>query len=83
MHTIQIHHGDTEGTKTLDGSELTGDIIGAVIEVHRHMGPGLLESAYEEALYFELSSRGHKVSRQIELPVVYKDHKLDVAIVLI
>lgn len=55
----------------------TEKIIGAAIEVHRALGPGLLESAYEACLAFELVQRGLKVEQQKPLPVVYKDVKLD------
>ena len=57
--------------------ELTHAIIGAAIEVHKTLGPGLLESAYEECLARELSLRGLGFQRQKALPVVYKDVKLD------
>ena len=57
--------------------ELTEQIIGAAIEVHRELGPGLLESAYEECLCHELHLRGLRFKRQIDLPVVYKGLKLD------
>jgi GxxExxY protein len=56
---------------------ITGQIIGASIEVHRHLGPGLLESAYETCLAYELSQRGLQVERQKALPIVYKNIKLD------
>ena len=56
---------------------IAGIIIGAAIEVHRALGPGLLESAYEACLAYELSQRGLKVERQKPLPVIYKDVKLD------
>ena len=56
---------------------LTEQIIGCAIEVHRELGPGLLESAYEECLKFELESRGLSVERQVPLPVVYKGIRLD------
>jgi GxxExxY protein len=52
----------------------TEDIIGAAIEVHRVLGPGLLESIYEEALAVELRLRGIECARQVEVDVVYKDH---------
>jgi GxxExxY protein len=55
----------------------TSVIIGAAIEVHRHLGPGLLESAYEECLCHELHLRGIDFRRQIDLPVEYKGLKLD------
>ena len=56
---------------------ITDQIIGAAIEVHRVLGPGLLESVYEECLAFELDQRGLKYRRQVPLPVVYKDFRLD------
>jgi GxxExxY protein len=55
----------------------TGPIIGAAIEVHRQLGPGLLESAYERCLCHELHLRGLTFRCQIELPVSYKGLKLD------
>ena len=58
-------------------NELTGKIIGAAIEVHKQLGPGMLESAYEECLCYELSLCGLKVERQKPIPVVYKEIKLD------
>lgn len=59
------------------GEKLTEQIIGAAIEVHRHLGPGLLESAYEECLCHELHLRGLKFERQRPLPLEYKGIKLD------
>lgn len=56
---------------------LTGKVIGAAIEVHRHLRPGLLESAYEECLCWELAQAGIALRRQVPLPVVYKGVKLD------
>jgi GxxExxY protein len=61
----------------MNHNELTHQIIGAAIEVHRLLGPGLLESAYEECLCRELSLRNMKISRQLPVPVVYKDVKLE------
>jgi len=52
--------------------ELTESIIGAAIEVHRLLGPGLLESIYEEALCHELELRGIRAERQVEVDVIYK-----------
>ncbi len=57
--------------------ELTRKIIGASIEVHKALGPGLLESAYEECLFYELTQLGLKVERQKPVPVIYKEIKLD------
>jgi GxxExxY protein len=58
-------------------NELTGKIIGAAIEVHRHLGPGLLESAYETCLAYELEKLGLSFERQHALPLVYKEIRLD------
>ena len=58
-------------------NEITQKIIGCAIEVHKNLGPGLLESAYEECLAFELSKAGLYIKRQQPTPVVYKDIKLD------
>jgi GxxExxY protein len=55
----------------------TSPIIGAAIEVHRQLGPGLLESAYEECLCHELHLRGLTFERQVNLPVAYKGLQLD------
>jgi len=57
--------------------ELTHAIIGAAIEVHRHLGPGLLESAYEECLSYELRRSNLIFERQKPVPVQYKDVLLD------
>jgi len=56
---------------------LTEKIIGCAIEVHKALGPGLLESAYEECLFYELREIGLMVKKQLPLPLVYKDIKLD------
>ncbi len=56
---------------------LTEKIIGAAIEVHRNLGPGLLESAYEACLAYELEAAGLKVERQKPVPLAYKDIRLD------
>ena len=58
-------------------NHITDQVIGAAIEVHRALGPGLLESAYEACLAFELAQRGLKVESQKPLPVVYKEVHLD------
>jgi GxxExxY protein len=58
-------------------NEITETIIGSAIAVHKSLGPGLLESAYEACLAFELADRGLSVERQKALPVVYRDVKLD------
>jgi GxxExxY protein len=58
-------------------NSLTERIIGCAVEVHRGLGPGLLESAYEECLCYELSQAGLKLLRQVELPIAYKGVNLD------
>jgi len=63
----------TEHTERTASDELTGAVIGAAIEVHRILGPGLLESIYEEALCHELGLRGIHFERQKPVDVVYKD----------
>jgi GxxExxY protein len=72
-----IHHGDTEARSKLLHEALTEQVIGAAIEVHRVLGPGLLESAYEECLCHEFHLRGISFERQKPLPVAYKEIKLD------
>ncbi|MDJ1168436.1 GxxExxY protein [Roseofilum sp. BLCC_M154] len=52
--------------------EISGEVIGAGIEVHRALGPGLLESAYQACLVYELRQRGMGVAEQVPVPVVYK-----------
>ena len=58
-------------------NKLSGIILDSAIEVHRNLGPGLLESVYEVCLCKELDSRGIRYERQVSLPVVYKDEELD------
>src|SRR5690606_35685012 len=58
-------------------NSITGKIIGAAIEVHKQLGPGLLESVYQNCLFFELLQMDMLVEKEKPLPVVYKDVKLD------
>lgn len=58
-------------------NQISSKVIGACIEVHKQLGPGLLESTYETCLDYELNKLGFDVNRQIALPVVYKNVKLD------
>ena len=58
-------------------NEITEEIIGAAIAVHRELGPGLLESAYEACLVYELAERGLNVEQQKALPVTYRGVKVD------
>ena len=57
-------------------NELTYEIRGAIFDVYNELGPGLLESVYEEALVFELKERGLEVERQVEVPILYKGNEL-------
>ena len=61
----------------MDENELSHEVIGAAIEVHRVLGPGLLEFIYEEALVIELEDRGLNIVRQAEVEVWYKDRRLE------
>ncbi|HEX9828611.1 MAG TPA: GxxExxY protein [Bacteroidota bacterium] len=58
-------------------NDLSGKIIAAAIEVHRHLGPGLLESSYEECTKYELEKSGLLVQRQVTVPVIYKEITLE------
>jgi GxxExxY protein len=58
-------------------NDISGDIISAAMKVHSALGPGLLESAYEVCLAYELIGMGHRVERQVDLPVVYGGIRLD------
>lgn len=57
-------------------NELTYEIRGAIFDVYNELGPGLLESVYEEALSYELKERGLEVARQVEVPIIYKGNEL-------
>ncbi|MBC9794767.1 GxxExxY protein [Sinomicrobium weinanense] len=58
-------------------NDLSYKVIGLAMEVHRQLGPGLLESAYQECLYYEIRKAGIYVEKEKALPIVYKDIKLD------
>lgn len=66
-----------QNTKEMDTNELSSLIIGKAIEVHKALGPGLLESTYKECLYYELTALGLNVEKEKPLPIIYKDIKLD------
>ncbi len=74
-----LQHRDTEGQSFTekDFNELTSRVISAAIEVHRELGPGLLESVYEHCLAKELKINGLKFKQQAQLPVHYKGEVLD------
>jgi GxxExxY protein len=74
--TKTMNHKDTEAQRQKLNA-LSHRVIGLCMEVHRELGPGLLESAYEEALAFELVQAGLRYERQREMPLLYKGVKLD------
>jgi GxxExxY protein len=61
----------------MNENEISELVIGSAIEVHKILGPGLLESAYQECLFYELCSKGLWVEKQRSLPLIYKDIKLE------
>jgi GxxExxY protein len=71
-----MKHKDTKATKA-EINDLSHEIIGAAIEIHRTLGPGLLESAYEACLAHELRLRGINFRRQVPLPLTYQGCRLD------
>jgi GxxExxY protein len=73
-----VHHGGTKGSVREFESE-THAIIGAAIEVHRALGPGLLESAYAKCLALELREAGLRFHREVPIPLSYKGLRLDVS----
>jgi len=70
-----MYQENTESRRELDA--ISYKIIGLAIEVHRELGPGLLESAYQECLWYELKNSGLHIEKQKALPIIYKDIKLD------
>jgi GxxExxY protein len=69
---VQARLTKISGMTKYEHDPLTFEIIGAAIEVHRHFGPGILESAYEKCLCFELGLRGIEFRRQVPIPIIYK-----------
>ena len=76
QHTLAILRITAKANQMTE-NEISKIIIGKAIEVHKALGPGLLESAYQECLYYELSEEGLNVEKQKPMPIVYKDVKLD------
>ena len=68
-------HRDTEAQR-IESDKLTERIIGCAMEVHRNLGPGLLEATYEAALCIELELNGIKHQRQVAIPVIYKGRNI-------
>ena len=69
-----------DARQAMTDNELTYEIRGAIFDVYNELGPGLLESVYEEALAFELLERGLEVARQVEVPIIYKGNELKTAL---
>jgi GxxExxY protein len=67
----------TQRTPTLIENEIGNAIVGAAIKIHSAVGPGLLESAYETCLLYELEKQGHLVRRQMSIPICYEDLTID------
>lgn len=63
--------------RDMDENELSYSIIGAALDVHKYLGPGLLESVYENTLAYELRQKGLMVEQQVAVPLVYKEIKFD------
>ena len=63
---------------TMELNKISGQVVDAAMRVHSVLGPGLLESAYEACLKYELEKRGLKVEQQVALPVIYEDVRIDV-----
>ena len=73
-----VHRKDAKDAKIfMDVNALSRTVIGLAIEIHKELGPGLLESAYEEAMCYELDSKGLQYDRQKQIPVSYKGKNLD------
>lgn len=71
------HKGHQEESRSMNENELANKVIGLSIDIHRSLGPGLLENAYEECLYFKLLQAGFKVEKQKPMPLVYEEVKLE------
>lgn len=71
-------HGKKRGSVIMTENEISNKVIGIAIELHRKLGPGLLESAYENALAYDLRESGLDVKQQYPMPFIYKEVKLDV-----
>ncbi|PXX36855.1 GxxExxY protein [Undibacterium pigrum] len=79
MPDQKAHHRDTETQRKTENDLLSEQVIGAAIEVHKHLGPGLLESAYESCLCHELYLRKLSFKRQVSLDIAYKGVEVESA----
>ncbi|GET29354.1 hypothetical protein SD074_15560 [Prolixibacter sp. SD074] len=73
-----MHSQNTQNQKDMHENEVAKIIVDTAHAIHKHIGPGLLESAYENALAFDLQEKGLNVLQQHPMPFIYKDVKLDV-----
>jgi GxxExxY protein len=87
LKNLPQRHRDTEfmGKETISLNKITERIIGCAIEVHKYLGPGLLESIYENALCYELNENNITYEKQVEIPIIYKgfslgDYRIDLLI---
>ena len=69
---FEAHHAHEESGGKMDGEEVTRQVIGMAIKIHRALGPGLFERTYEDCLELELSRAGLRFQRQVELHLVYE-----------
>jgi len=76
VKTPRKHGISTRSEPSKEVDDLARLVIGAAIEVHRALGPGYLESIYEEALYYEIELRGVSCERQVKISVEYKGHRV-------
>jgi len=76
--SVTERNEEAQRTTEMDINCITEKIIGCAIEVHKHLGPGLLESTYEACLVYEFQKAGLEVKTELGLPLVYKEIKLDV-----
>jgi GxxExxY protein len=74
---LEAHQGHEVGKGTMDGEEVARRVIGMAIKIHRKVGPGLFEHAYEDCLGLELSRAGMRFERQVELNLVYEGVRFD------
>lgn len=79
VNSVVFTHGFINKTRSVEveKDELTHKVIGCAIEVHKQLGPGLLESTYEHCLLYELRCKNIQVASQVVLPVYYKDVSID------
>lgn len=78
MNSLNIINLNLKNTNNMNENDVSRIIFDAGLKVHRQLGAGLLESAYEECLYFELQKSGLLIEKQKPMPLIYEDTKLDI-----